>query len=344
MRNKLWLQSLLALMMTLLLAVACIQKTARPFTKIIFLSNRDAEKREFDIFMMAPDGSNQQNLTATLNTIRTHSRPKLSPDQKKIAFVSFETQGPALKLMNLQDSSVIHLAWLTTDQPEAEFSPDGEKIVFVQRIEGRRQLNMVNVDGSQEINLSDNAFDEYDPCFSSDGSNIVFVSRREGHSVIYILNPANGNVREAFRDPGIAYHPVFSPDNSSIAFSLQREGISDIFVMKKNGTDVKNLTNNRAFDKSPVFSPDGNKIIFVSNQRGMKYQDICVIDKDGKQFRNLTPELNFINQHPSITPDGQMIIFDSVKFNDSEIYKVDIESGELFNLSQHPKWDQAPDI
>lgn len=344
MRNKLWWQSSLVLVMIVVLTVACIQKTPRPFSKIVFLSNRDSENRQFDIFIMAPDGSGQQNLTAALNTIRSHSRPILSPDQKTVAFVAFEQQGPALQLMHLQDSSMIHLAWLTTDQPDAAFSPDGKKIVFVQRIAERRQISMVDVDGSNEMNLSDNAFDEYDPSFSSDGSRIVFVSRREGNSVIYILNPANGNVKEVFRDPGIAYHPVFSPKGSQIAFSLQREGVSDIFVLKMDGTDPRNLTNNRAFDKSPVFSPDGDKIVFVSNQRGMKYQDICVIDKDGKQFRNLTPELNFINQHPSITPDGQMIIFDSVKFNDSEIYKVEIETGELFNLTRHPKWDQAPDI
>ncbi|UCE07365.1 MAG: hypothetical protein JSW07_04865, partial [bacterium] len=85
-------------------------------------------------------------------------------------------------------------------------------------------------------------------------------------------------------------------------------------------------------------------ILFLSNQRSMKHRDICIIDGKGKHFKNLTRGLNYINQHPRFTPDGKSIIFDSIKFNDSEIYKVDIDGKNLKNLTNHPKWDQSPGI
>ena len=60
----------------------------RSYDKIFFLSNRDAPKREFDVFSMNPDGSEQRNLTGLIPGIRTFSQPTVSFDGKMILFVS----------------------------------------------------------------------------------------------------------------------------------------------------------------------------------------------------------------------------------------------------------------
>jgi len=76
----------------------------------------------------------------------------------------------------------------------------------------------------------------------------------------------------------------------------------------------------------------------------MKYCDVCIINKNGEQFKNLTNDLNYINQNPLITPDGKSIIFQSITFINCEIYRVDLDGNSPVNLTNHPKWDQSPDF
>ncbi len=321
-----------------------IKKPIRSISKIVFLSNRDSAPRQFDVFTMNLDGSKQINLTRDLNTIQTNSKPLFSPDQNKVAFTAFEKTGPVLKLYDLQDSTLVTLCLLTHDAPHAEFSPDGKSIVFVQKVADRRQIYLINTDGSDEKNISNNSFDEYNPSFSSNGKHVVFVSDRHNSYMLRIIDLETFKIDDINLDCGKPANPKFSQDNSMIVFSAEQKGVSDIYIMKSNGTRLQNLTLGRYRNTFPQFTPDGSTIVFLSNERGMKYQDICTIDVKGKLFTNLTRDLNYINQHFIITPGGRFIIFDSVKFNDCEIFQVEIKSGELVNLSNHPKWDQSPNI
>ncbi len=348
MKKKLNFSIPIYLLFMLILLQSCeqtnIKKPFRTISKIVFLSNRDSEPRQFDVFTMNLDGSEQINLTRDLNSIRTHSRPILSPDQHKLVFTAFEDSGPVLKLFDLQDSTFTTLCLLTHVAPHAEFSPDGKTIVFVQKVDDRRQIYQINSDGTGERNLSNNNFDEYNPSFASDGKQIVCVSNRNNSYLINIFNLETLKVNEINVDCGIPANPKFSQDISMIVFSAEQNRVSDIYIMKSNGKHLQNLTLGRYRNTFPQFTPDGSKLLFLSNERGMKYQDICIIDVKGRQITNLTRDLNYINQHFNITPDGRFIIFDSVKFNDCEIFKVEIKSGELVNLSNHPKWDQSPNI
>ncbi|MFQ5604816.1 MAG: TolB family protein [bacterium] len=317
----------------------------KEYSKIVFLSNRDAPKRQFDIFMMNPDGSQQENLTKDLSSVRSVSRPLLSPSETKILFIAFEQENPALQLLDFQSRTIQNLTGVGLADPQASFNPQGDKLVFVKRMAGRRQIHVIHTDGSGERNLSGNKHDEFDPAFSADGSKLIFVSKRAGANIICTMD-TDGSSRKQLTTEfgGHNRYPVFSPDGAEIAFSTEFGQFSDIYLMKNDGTNLKKLTNSNAYNTQSIFSPDGSKITFLSNQRGMKYRDICIMDTDGKGFLNLTNGLNYINQHATFTPDGKSIIFGSVKFNNSEIYRVDINGQNLKNLTNHPEWDQFPTL
>lgn len=317
---------------------------AKQFKKIVFLSNRESDQRQFDIFMMAPDGREQTNLTRDIASIRTHSRPILSPAQDFIAFTAFEVQGPALQIMQLSDLAVTTLTQLTHDAPHPQFSPKGEKLVYVDKINDLRQIHLMNCDGSGKQNISKNDCDEFDPSFSPDGSRIVFISKCKNRYEIGTINLVQLERHMISVDEGVPGKPVFSPNGDYIAFASDRKGISDIFIIRNNGKGLKNLTQRKSYDVMPQFLPDGSRLVFVSNLRGHQYRDICVIDTRGKKLSNLTKQLNYFNQNPHITPDGKTIIFETNNFVDSEIYRVDIQTEKLTNLSNHPAWDQAPGI
>lgn len=312
--------------------------------KIVFLSNRDKPIRHFDIYVMNVDGGEQTNVTNHFTSIRSNSNPQFSPDQKKILFLAFEAGKRTLQLMNHDGSGRIDLTEVDTDAPDPQFSPDGSKIVFVSTVDGRRQIYIVNSDGTQRKNLSSNSRDEFDPSFSPDGSKTVFVSRRTGASSSSICQiKSNGFNRVQLTDErGSRRHPRFSPDGAKIVFSLSRDGDDDIFIMNSDGTNDMNLTRSRGFDTDPRFSPDGSTIVFVSNRRGIKFRDIFIMNVNGRDLKNLSHELRYVNQHPRFSPDGTKIVFESAKFGDCEIYTVDVDGRNLTNLTNSPKWDQTP--
>ncbi len=296
----------------------------------------------FDIFIMNLDGTEQINLTKGWMNVRTTSKPKWSPDQKKILFLAYEAERKVLTIMGQDGKNKIQLAEVFSDDPQAQFSPDGSKVVFVAVIDGIRQIHTVACDGRNETNLSRNRYHEYEPTFSPDGSKIAFVSDQDGTSSIFVMN-SDGKKRKKLTDPpGGDRNPDFSPDGSQIVFCSERDRNIDIFIMKSNGKQLKNLTNSISIENEPRFHPNGSTILFVSNQRGVTHRDICSIDVKGQSFSNLTFSLNIANYFFDISPDGKNIVFTSIQYDGCDIYSMDLDGKNQRNLSQHASWDQNP--
>jgi len=335
------------LLCTIFILSGCREKAqirVKEHSKIVFLSNRDRQNDKFDIFMMKPDGSEQTNLTPHLQSVNTLSHPVLSPDGKSILFLSFDKK-TRLNLLNINSRELLTLTDINyTGNIQHSFSPDGDKIVAILRIGRFRQIHIINRDGSGKQNISHNDFDEYDPCFSSDGSKIIYVSRRIGEYVIAEMNPDGSKKNDRFRQKKRISFPSISPDEEYITFISYDNKIPGLFIINTDGSGLVNLTKNKVVEAKPKFTPDASKIVFITSQRGIKYRDVAIINIDGDQFKNLTPELNSINQLPQITSDGKSVIFQSFRLDNSDIYSVDIDGGNLKNLTNHPKWDQIPSI
>ena len=103
-------------------------------TSIVFLSNREAPKRQFHIFTMKSDGSEPVNLTKTVKGITSISNPVFSPDGRKILYVSFGRDKKILRLMNRDGSNITDLTETNIDVPNPIFSPDGSKILYTTKI------------------------------------------------------------------------------------------------------------------------------------------------------------------------------------------------------------------
>ncbi len=92
-----------------------------------------------------------------------------------------------------------------------------------------------------------------------------------------------------------------SPDGKEIAFDL----LGDIYVMPAAGGEARALTQSIAWEMQPRYSPDGKLIAFTSDQAGG--DNIWVMDRDGKNPRQVTKESFRLLNSPVWTPDGQYI-------------------------------------
>src|SRR6185436_13817343 len=92
-----------------------------------------------------------------------------------------------------------------------------------------------------------------------------------------------------------------SPDGKEIAFDL----LGDIYVMPAAGGEATALTHSIAWEMQPRYSPDGKLIAFTSDQAGG--DNVWVMDRDGKNPRQITKESFRLLNSPTWTPDGQYI-------------------------------------
>ena len=188
-----------------------------------------------DIFVMNDDGSQRRRLTR--NILTKDSKPRWSPDGKKIAFIRYMDKD------NIQTS--------------------GE--VFI-----------MNADGTNQQRLTHNNVAEGYPSWSSDGNNIAFSSGRNGKHEVYVMEVANQIVQQLTGVDGdlSSTAPDWSPDGALIVyekFISNGGGLThkNIYVMSLNGEDQRPLfpdpgiiVDTIIMRFEPRWSTDGQNILF----------------------------------------------------------------------------------
>jgi imidazolonepropionase-like amidohydrolase/Tol biopolymer transport system component len=93
-----------------------------------------------------------------------------------------------------------------------------------------------------------------------------------------------------------------SPDGKEIAFDL----LGDLYVIPIGGGEAKALTSDVAWQMQPRYSPDGKSIAFTSDQGAG--DNIWIMDRDGKNPRQVTKETFRLLNQPAWTPDGEYLV------------------------------------
>ena len=94
-----------------------------------------------------------------------------------------------------------------------------------------------------------------------------------------------------------------SPDGKTIVFDL----VGDLYSVPIAGGKATRLTSGMGFDGQPRYSPDGTTILFVSDRSG--YENLWLIDADGKDPRALTKDKDAQYISPAWTTDGAKLAY-----------------------------------
>jgi len=154
----------------------------------------------------------------------------------------------------------------------------------------------------------------------------------------------------------VSSQPAPSPDGRRFAFVVvqldqtTRELQHDLYIVDRDGLNIRWLTRMAGTESEPAWSPDGTKIAYSGSVTNGSDQDIFVVNVDGSNVVNLTPNTPLsIDLSPAWSPDGKTIAYASIApVGGSHIYIMNadgsgrrrLDGGATLN-ARHPTW--SPD-
>ena len=217
----------------------------------------------YELEISDSDGHNPQTVVKSRYPILS---PAWSPDQNKIAYVSFINgrsevfvKYPFMRLKSLKLPKFDGIASAPT------WHPSGESIAMTISKDGNKDIYLYNLKSKKLERLTTNIAIDTEANFSPDGKSIAFTSNRTGQVQIYIKNLNSGKIKRASFEGSYNSKPVFSPDGKQLALVHRVGKDYRVALLDIKSRDLTVLTRNK-LDESPYFSPNGGMIIFSTKR------------------------------------------------------------------------------
>ncbi|QBQ63120.1 Tol-Pal system protein TolB [Actinobacillus indolicus] len=182
-----------------------------------------------------------------------------------------------------------------------EWSPDGSKLAYVTFENKKSQVVVHDIrSGSRKVVGALKGHNGA-PSFSPDGSRVAFASNQDGLLNIYVTGVGGGSPKQLTSNAGNNTEPSWSPDGGYILFTSDRGGQPQVYQMSSSGGGASLIGGSG----SGKISADGKNLIMVSGDRIVK-RDLA---SGGTEAISST----FLDESPSISPNGTMVIYSSTK-------------------------------
>lgn len=180
------------------------------------------------------------------------------------------------------------------------------------------------------------------PAWSPDGRQVVFSTNLTGRMNAWKVVAAGGWPMQLSESDDRQFGAVWSPDGKWIVFEQDAGGgeIFDLYAVPSEGGDTINITNTPEISETaPRWSPDGSTIAVSYRLKTSSMVDIALLDWKSRQVHKLTNEQTKNREWGAAiwAPDGKNVFADRANagHTDSDIYRVDVSSGQLENLTPH---------
>lgn len=234
-------------------------------------------------------------------------------------------------------------------------SPDGRYVAYY----GRRELFTIDLyvadartgkvvkkltSPNRNSHFDALSFIQSSGTWSPDGTKFAFVVFRDGDTEIAILDVNSTKVERQLDLPniGTVHQPAWSPDGTRLALSASTGGLSDLYIYDLNSNLLRQLTNDRYADLMPTWSPDGRTIAFVTDRGpGTDFERLTFGDMQIGLYDVATNNIRVLELfegakhiNPQFSPDGRDLFFISDREGFSDIYRMNLASGELRQVTR----------
>ena len=236
----------------------------------------------YELQIADADGQNPQVMLRSKHSIIS---PAWSPDGKRLAYVSFESDKPVVYVQTLANRKTRPIANFKGNNSAPAWSPNGQQLAIVLSRDSISQIYTINADGSGLRRVMRSPLIDTEPHFTPDGASLIFTSDRGGNPQIYKVPVAGGDGQRITFNGSYNISPGLSPDANNLVYVTRRDGAFRI-ATQNMGSGSEQLLTTGPDDESPSFAPNGMQILYSSVQGGRSV--LAVISVDGRVRQTLS--------------------------------------------------------
>ena len=252
-----------------------------------------------------------------------------------------------------------HKKWKNYINLSPSLSPNGDKMLFLSDKDGKQSVYLMDVldhkiirkiiKGESSVNFEELHWLSPGMDWSPDGSKVVLSAKAGDQDALYIMDIETDHIDQHKFDLDGIFSAAWSPKGDQITFVGNMDGASDIYVFDFTKDSLIQITDDRFSDSNPSWNYDGEQIVFVSdrghyvsdnqlsenfdlNAHDYENTDIYVINYKNRNISRLT-DTYMRESDPVFSPDGKKLLFVSEESGISNIYMLDIETGERYPIT-----------
>ena len=181
--------------------------------------------------------------------------------------------------------------------------------------------------------------------WSPAGDKFVFAAIEQGQPSLIVFDIEGRRQERQITLPhfGQVLSPSWSPDGRTLAFCALEGGVTDLYLYDLDRGALRRLTNDAFADLQPEWSPDGKRLAFVTDRFSSDLStltfgatELALIDVDSGTVSALPKLIRSKHVNPQWSSDGASLFFVADPDGISNVYRLDIGSGALSQISNVP--------
>lgn len=309
------------------------------------------------IYVVPVAGGAPQKLT---NEGNTNTRPRWSPDSKRIFFISDRSNGSQVWSMNADGTGAMAITDLPTGAGGVTVSPDGKLILFTSDVYPSCQpvdaapgvdydaaCNKAKLDEEEAAKMHARVYTQllYRHWTEYQGTRRkhLLIQRSDLTGKPRDLTPGDRNTPPFSLGGPEAY--VFSPDSSQITYVAKMgpdpasSTNTDLFTVPAAGGRAKRITTNPGADEGPVYSPDGKYLAYRMQMKSGYESDrwrLAVLDLQAGTMTTPADSLDRWVDEYTWSPDSKRIFFTVDDHGAKPLMMIPVEGGPIRTIAQGP--------